>query len=335
MLASKKEYLIKKLTSLLLLSIFVVSTALAQKVTPVEKYGKLKVDGAKILDASGHVVQLRGLSLSWSIWDGRKYYNPAVVKWLKNDFNISLLRVSMAIEPDKGYLQDPMGQEQLITNTIDAAIKQGMYVLLDWHDHHANQHVQQSKDFFGRMAKRYSGVPNLIYEIWNEPERIDWAIIKNYAQEIIPEIRKYDATNIIVVGSSAWDQDVDVTAKSPIQGFHNIAYSFHFYASDPAHQESLMRKADEAIALGLPLFVTEWGVGEATGDGVFDLGKTDKWFAWMEKNKLCWANWNITDKKETTALLMPGASISGNWRKADLTPAGTFIRTKLISLNQK
>lgn len=335
MVTLTKENYKKKLFLLAVLFITIVFIASAQKATPVEKYGKLRVEGAKIVDASGSTVQLRGVSMSWSIWGGRKYYNPAVVEWLNNDFNISLLRVSMAIQPNEGYLQDPVGQEALITSTIDAAIKKGIYVLLDWHDHHADQHVQQSKEFFGKIAKRYAGVPNLIYEIWNEPERIDWAIIKSYAQEIIPEIRKYDAANIIVVGSSAWDQDVDVTAKNPLNGFKNIAYSFHFYASDPAHQESLMRKADEAIALGLPLFVTEWGVGEATGDGVFDLAKTEKWFAWMEKNKLCWANWNITDKKETTALLMPGASISGHWRKDELTPAGTFIRTKLKSLNQK
>lgn len=331
---AKKKFK-RKLISLFLLFILVVLVASAQKITPVAKHGKLKIEGAKILDASANIVQLRGVSLSWSIWDGRKYYNPVVVEWLKNDFNISLLRLSMAIQPDGGYLQDPVGQEQLITSIIDAAIKQGVYILLDWHDHHADQHLQQSKEFFAKIAKRYSGVPNLIYEIWNEPERIDWATVKNYAQEIITEIRKYDAGNIIIVGSPAWDQDVDVAAKNPVKGFKNIAYSFHFYASDPAHQESLMRKADEAIALGLPLFVTEWGVGEATGDGVFDLAKTEKWFTWIEKNKLCWANWNVTDKKETTALLMPGASTSGGWRNDELTPAGTFIRTKLISLNQK
>ncbi len=100
--------------------------------------------------------------------------------------------------------------------------------------------------------------------------------MKNYAVQVIAEIRKYDPDNLIVVGSPHWDQDVDVAAASPITGFKNIAYSFHFYASDPNHQDGLRAKADKAIKMGLPILVTEWGVGEASGNGVFDLDENKK-----------------------------------------------------------
>lgn len=95
-----------------------------------------------------------------------------------------------------------------------------------------------------------------------------------------------------------------------------------------------MRRADQALNSGLPVFVTEWGVGEATGDGVFDVEKTEKWFNWMEKHKLSSANWNVTDKKETTALLVPGASPIGNWPLDRLSPAGIYIRSKLKKFNK-
>lgn len=307
----------------------------AQKKHSVPVLSPLKIVGAQIMNNHNNPAQLRGISLSWSVWGGRKYYNPKVVNWLKSDFKINLLRISMAIEPDSGYLKDPAGQEKLITQTIDAAIKQGLYVLIDWHDHHANKNVERSKFFFNRMSKRYAGVPNVIYEIWNEPERIEWNIIKSYAEQVIAVIRKNDKQNIIVVGSPSWDQDVDVAAKDPIRGFNNIAYSFHFYASDPGHQQALMEKADNAIQLKLLLFVTEWGVGEANGDGEFNLAKTEKWLNWMEDHKLSWANWNITDKKETTAILAPGASVTGNWSASELTPAGAYIRKELNRLNYK
>jgi len=309
-------------------------TAAAQKQTAVSRHGKLSIVNGKLVDQHQKAPQLRGISMSWSIWGGKKYYNPEVVQWLVKDFNISLLRVAMGIEPNDGYLQDSVGQERLIVSTVDAAVKAGIYVLLDWHDHHANVNQERSRSFFTRMAKKYAGVPNVIYEVWNEPERIDWAIIKAYSTEIISSIRKYDKDNVIVVGSSSWDQNVDVTAKDRITGFNNIAYSFHFYASDPNHQEKLMAKADAAMAAGLPLIVTEWGVGESNGDGVFDLEKTNKWLAWMEKNQLSWANWNITDKKETTALLMPGANAKGEWPLSQLTPAGLYIRKAIIELNK-
>lgn len=319
-----------------LLSVFVffAITSFAQNVNWVERNGALKVVDGKILNSKNIQPQLRGVSLSWSIWEGKKYYNQDVVNWLQSDFNISLLRVSMAVQPDGGYLQNPVEQEELVTRTIDAAVKKNLYVLIDWHDHHANEHLDQSKMFFAKMAKRYAGKPNIIYEIFNEPEKITWPAVKDYAVQVIAEIRKYDTENIIVVGSPHWDQDIDVAAKDPIKGFSNIAYSFHFYASEPSHQEILMKRADEAISSGLPVFVTEWGVGEANGNGKFDVEKTDKWFSWMEKNKLSWANWNITDKKETTALLVPGASPKGKWKPEMLTSAGKYIKKQLRKLNK-
>jgi endoglucanase len=305
-----------------------------QPLTPVAKNGALHVENGLIVNQNGVPPQLRGISLSWSIWEGRKYYNPAVVNWLSSDFKISILRAAMAVQPDNGYLQQPSVQMQLIINVVDAAIQNGIYVLIDWHDHHSNQHVEQSRQFFAMMAKRYAGTPNVIYEVWNEPERISWDTVKNYAVQIITEIRKYDPDNLIIVGSPHWDQDVDVAAADPINGFKNIAYSFHFYASDPNHQEALRAKADKAIKSGLPLFVTEWGVGEANGNGKFDRKKTEVWLKWVEDNKLSWANWNITDKDETTAILMPDAPVTGGWTNDQLTAAGVYIREKLRELNR-
>jgi endoglucanase len=302
--------------------------------TPVKTNGKLRVEGGKIVNRKGAPPQLRGISFSWSIWGGRKYYNPAAVSWLDNDFKASVIRASMAVQPDNGYLQQPDEQKQLIVSVIDQAIKDGVYVLIDWHDHNGHLHVEQSKKFFGEMAQKYKGVPNVMYEIWNEPERVTWDTVKNYAQQVITEIRKYDTDNLIIVGSPHWDQDVDIAAASPITGFKNIAYSFHFYASDKSHQERLRARADNAIKRGLPLFVTEWGVGEADGNGVFDMEKNAAWLKWMEDNKLSWANWNITDKKETTAILLPGAPATGNWTEDQLTPAGNYIRKVLRELNK-
>nr|WP_068888925.1 glycoside hydrolase family 5 protein [Pedobacter panaciterrae] len=328
-----KHYTLQTLGVIILL---LWSTTLcdAQHVSAVSKHGALKIQGGKIVDSHNKPPQLRGISLSWSIWGGRKYYTPEVVSWLKTDFNINLLRVAMAVEPDNGYLKDPIGQERLITTVIDAALEEGIYVLIDWHDHHANVNVKEAKSFFKKMSAKYSGVPNIIYEIWNEPERVEWKVVKDYALEVIAEIRKNDKENIIVVGSPNWDQDIDIAAEDPIKGFKNIAYSFHFYASDPDHQEKLMNKADLAISLGLPVMVTEWGVGEANGNGVFNVQKSDKWVNWMEGHKLSSANWNLTDKKETTALLLPGASASGQWPLAMLSPAGIYIRQWLIKLNK-
>lgn len=313
---------------------FFVNGSTAQKQqTPVEKHGFLSVKEGKMVNQLGVPPQLRGISFSWSIWQGAKYYNKEVVNWLVDDFKVDLIRLSMAIEPDSGYLQFPEKQRDKMIELIDQGIKRGIYVIIDWHDHHASKNKKESKDFFQEMAKRYHQVPNVIYEIWNEPERQPWSEIKDYSEEIVAAIRKYDKKNLIVIGSSQWDQDVDVAAENPITSFENLVYSFHFYASDSWHQEKLRAKAEKAMELGLPLFVTEWGVGEANGDGIFDLEKTNRWMEWMEKHQLSWANWNITDKEETTALLKPKASVKGKWDTSVLTPAGNYIRDVLRKLN--
>lgn len=321
----------KKATTIILLSIW-ANMLFAQ--TPVAINGGLSVKGNQIVNKNGVPPELRGLSFSWSIWQGRKYYNTDVVDWIRKDFKVSVIRLAMAVQPDHGYLQQPDSQKQMIINVADEAIKKGIYVLIDWHDHNGYLHIPQSKAFFAQIAKRYKGVPNVIYEIWNEPERIGWDTVKNYAVQVITEIRKYDPDNLIIVGSPHWDQDVDVAAADPITGFKNIAYSFHFYASDPNHQDALRAKGDLAIQKGLPLFITEWGVGEASGNGVFDLSENEAWMKWVKDRQLSWVNWNITDKAETTALLKPGADVSGGWSQEDLTPDGIYVRQLLRTLNK-
>lgn len=301
---------------------------------PVELHGALRIEGNLMVNKDGIPPQLRGISLSWSIWAGKKYYNPEVISWLTKDFKISLLRASMGVQPNGGYLKNRDEQMKIMTTVIDKSISDGIYVLIDWHDHNADQHLEESKAFFTTMAKKYSGIPNVIYEIFNEPAKQSWEVVKAYSMEVIKTIRRYDSLNVIVVGSPRWDQDVDIAASDPIKGFDNLVYSFHFYASDPNHQAKLRAKAELAMKRGIALFVTEWGVGESDGNGEFNREKTAIWMDWMEAHRLSWVNWNITDKKETTALLIPGASVSGGWGDEFLTESGKYIRGQLRMLNK-
>jgi endoglucanase len=319
------------LSSMLLLA-FLLRAQTA--VRPVDLHGPLRSEGNQMVGKDGQPPQLRGISLSWSAWQGKKYYNPEVVGWLVRDFKISLLRASMAVEPKGGYLTNPAEQTALMFAVIDKAISEGIYVLIDWHDHNAELHLDASKAFFAMMSQKYAGVPNVIYEIFNEPAKQSWDVVKQYSVEVIRTIRKYDPANMIVVGSPRWDQDVDVAASDPITGFDNLVYSFHFYASDPNHQEKLREKAELAMKRGIPLFVTEWGVGESNGNGEFNIEKTERWMDWMEKNRLSWVLWNVTDKNETTALMLPGAPVNGGWNAGQLTANGRYIREKLHLLNK-
>ena len=80
------------------------------------------------------------------------------------------------------------------------------------------------------MAMEYGEFPNVIFEIYNEPIKQSWSqTIKPYHERIVSVIREY-SSNLIVLGTKTWSQDVDEAAQNPVQG-ENLAYTIHFYAN--------------------------------------------------------------------------------------------------------
>ncbi|TEB40778.1 glycoside hydrolase family 5 protein, partial [Flavobacterium circumlabens] len=108
------------------------------------------------------------------------------------------------------------------------------------HSHNIN--LEEAKVFFAEISKKYSKYPNIIYEIFNEPDYESWAEVKAYSEEVIKVIRENDPNNIILVGSPHWDQDVDLAAADPILGVTNIMYTMHFYAA--THGKELRDRTD-------------------------------------------------------------------------------------------
>ncbi|MEI6086456.1 MAG: glycoside hydrolase family 5 protein [Bacteroidota bacterium] len=295
----------------------------------VDYYGPLKVSGNRITGKADSAVQLRGMSFFWSQWIG-KYYNASVVKWLKDDWYCNVVRAAMAVE-EGGYLTNPAIEKQKVFDVVDAAIANGMYVIIDWHDHHASDHLAQATKFFAEIAQKYGDKPNIIYEPYNEPLQVSWkTIIKPYHQAIIDTIRKYDPDNLIICGTSTWSQDVDVAAYDTLVGT-NIAYTLHFYAG--THKQALRDKAKLALDKGIALMVTEYGTTDATGDGFVNQSETNLWYNFLDANKLSWCNWSLADKTESSAALFSGSSISGNWMNTQLTTSGSFVRQEMRNKN--
>jgi len=292
---------------------------------PVKQYGQLRVKGTQLIDAHDSIVVLHGMSFGWhNLWP--RFYNSGTVHELVTKWNCTVIRASMGIQlNDSGYLKSPAQSIRLMENVIDACIKEGVYVIIDWHDH--NIHRNEANEFFGLMSRKYGSYPNVIYELFNEPDYETWAEVKSYCEEMIRVIRGNDPDNIILIGSPRWDQDIHLPAADPIAGYSNLMYTMHFYAG--THKKWLRDRTDEAIKNGLPVFISECAGMEASGDGPLDQNEWKLFKQWMDEKKLSWIAWSVSDKNETCSVLKPSALSDGNWREEDIKEWGRLVKEQL------
>jgi endoglucanase len=291
----------------------------------VKHHGQLQVVGTQLVDKNGAAVVLRGLSFGWhSFWP--RFYNERAVNWLKKDFKCNVVRAAMGIEiGDRPYIKEPVFSKEKIEAVVNGAIKSGIYVIIDWHSHNIN--LKESKEFFAEMSKKYGKYPNVIYEVYNEPDYETWEEVKSYSEEVIKVIRENDPDNIILVGCPHWDQDIHLPAANPIKGYDNLMYTMHFYAG--THGKWLRDRTDEAIKSGLPVFVSESAGMEATGDGPLNYVSWQEYIDWMEARKLSWITWSVSDKEESCSILKKSANSDGNWKEEDLKESGIKVRKLL------
>lgn len=310
----------------ILLLFFVLTLALctrqSEAKTPVEKWGQLRVSGANIVNAKGKKVQLKGVSTHGVAWFPQ-YINKSCFQSFKK-MGVNTIRLAFYSDPGSGYSKSLYGK---LDAGIQYATELGMYVILDWHilnDGNPKTHQKQALSFFTRFSKKYGKQNNILYEICNEPNgNVTWKKqIKPYAKKVIKRIRQYDKKNIIVVGTPTWSQDVDVVAKSPLKE-KNIAYSLHFYAA--THKEWLQDKMKTAYKAGLPMLVTEFSICDASGNGSIDKKSATKWMKLLNKYKIGHVAWNISNKKETSALIKSSCKKTGGFTKKNLSTSGKWI----------
>ena len=300
----------------------------APKNSPVALHGRLKVEGTQLVDQQGEAVVLRGASFGWhNLWP--RFYNPKAVDWIVEDWKCSVVRAAMGVAIEDNYLENPQFALQCVNSVVKGAIKNGVYVLIDFHSHKI--HTEEAKKFFEQMARQYKDYPNVIYEIWNEPDYYSWEEVKAYSEEVIDVIRAIDKENIILIGSPHWDQDLHLVAANPITGRSNIMYTMHFYAG--THKQWLRDRTDEAIEKGIPIFVSECAGMEASGDGPIDEAEWKLFVEWMESRKISWIAWSVSDKNESCSMLIPRASSFGHWTDDLLKTWGKLTRQTIREKN--
>ncbi|MCR5609709.1 MAG: cellulase family glycosylhydrolase [Lachnospiraceae bacterium] len=292
--------------------------------TPVAQHGRLSLSGTNIVDKNGKTFVLKGVSTHGIQWFG-EYVNKDAFKTMRDDWNINVVRLAMYTDPNAGYTES---MQDLVDKGVSYATDLGLYVIIDWHilsDGNPNTYKDNAIAYFNKVSKKYKDYENVIYEICNEPNGgVTWQNdIKPYAQDVIKTIRANDKNGIIVVGSSTWSQDVDVVAQDPIKGYDNIMYTLHFYAA--THKDDLRNKMTSAIKSGLPIFVTEFGICDASGNGGIDYDSANTWIDVMNKNNVSYVIWNLSNKNETSALIDSSCTKTSGWSTSDLSDEGKWF----------
>lgn len=316
--------------------------------TPVETYGQLKAKGGYLRDSGGsNKVVLRGMSFYWSSEpDGYRFFNANIVKWMQSDWKVSVLRVPIGVvSPSSNgmdYNTDSAGTMARVLRVVDAAIDQGIYVIIDWHCPIGDPHTSQATSLFKTLATTYKGVPNVMFEVWNEPTSGMDAVV-NHANTVISAIRNAGNTNLVIVGSPNWSSQPNAS-PSVTDAASNVAYSLHFYANAHSPTGDYYSNMTSAIAAGRTVFVTEWGTTNADGNSGYNWSNSSTWLSELEANSVSSCNWDIGTQQananvssdttvQGTAIVLRGSGNGGNWPASVLTQSGAAVRSWLISKN--
>lgn len=290
--------------------------------------GALQVKGTALTDQDGNPVQLRGISTHGLAWFPG-YVNEDCFRELREDWQANVIRLAMYTAENGGYCTDGDKDKlkKLVQDGVAYATENDMYVIIDWHvlsDQNPNTYIDESKNFFREMSALYADYNNVIYEICNEPNGgTGWQDIKTYAEAVIPVIRENDENAVILVGTPNWSQYVDQAAADPITGYSNIMYTLHFYAA--THTDWLRETMTKAVNAGLPIFVSEYGICDASGNGAIDETQADKWVDAMDALGISYVAWNLSNKSETSAIFSSSCGKTSGFMESDLSDSGKWL----------
>ena len=297
------------------------------KDTPYGKHGALHVDGLQIKDTNNQPFTLRGASTHGMHWgDGETFLNKTAFQNLRDEWGVNMVRL-VSYVTQGGYTDGSKDKlDKHIREGVSDLTDLGMYAIIDWHVHAENPNDKKSEaiQFFDTYSKMYKDQSNIIYEICNEPTGTPWNQIRPYAVDVINTIRANDPDAIIVVGTNNWSQDVDEVATNGGKiDDPNVMYTIHFYSG--THGESFREKVRTALKAGTPVFCTEFGVCDASGNGGFDLEEADRWIDFFEENGISYCCWSLSKKNESASMLSPECNKVNGFTNADLGATGAWL----------
>ena len=248
------------------------------------KVEKLSVNGKNIVNESGEVVRLTGVSFSDpDKLDKDGQWNMRYFKEAKNwGCNVVRFPVHPPRLNDRGWDE----YFALLDKGVAMAEELGMYVILDWHvignmseDRWFlpiyDTTFEETRKFWKKAAEHFKGNPTVaVYELYNEPTHknnelgdLSWNKLRTIHETIIDDITAIDDEKIFLVAGMNWGYFLDEVIENPVQR-KNVAYATHPYPQkEEAPWEDKWEKSWGHVADTYPIIATEFGFMPETEPG--------------------------------------------------------------------
>jgi hypothetical protein len=280
---------------------FSISAAAAVTYDSIYWAPPLDVQGTKIVNAKGYVVQLKGFATMGAYPNITK----AQIVHFKNDWNITLLRLPLltsdcncprAICWTNGNIAINATNTPYITSA-DSIIKwcrdNHIYVLLDgWHEGGQGQNVANFKSTcaaWALMADRYKNQDHIIWEIFNEPHSMSWSAWVPMAQQLVDTIRaRNPVCKVIVCGTANYCQQADVKTLKIARD--KIVYAWHPYSGvyGSFGATTWESRFGFIVTSGVaPVMNTEWGFNSASDSANYGT----QLIQYMKDKGISWTGW--------------------------------------------
>jgi endoglucanase len=226
---------------------------------------KIQASSNHINNSNGSIVLLKGLMppdparLHSENKFNKEYFN----KLRETGANV----IRIPVHPEN-WIQDKDYLWRYLDPIVTWAGESNTYVIIDWHyignvatgagpemPDIAIKPKELTMEFWKLTARYFRTVPNVIFEIFNEPSSIGAEEWRNNALEIIQAIREQGANQLVVVGGIDYSKDLSWVIEHPITE-ENIAFASHIY---PVHSSNLWDHWFGTVAEKYPVLVTEWG----------------------------------------------------------------------------
>ncbi len=297
---------------------------------PTKAPKALKVVGVQIQDVDGRPVRLRGVNTAAMEWssDGEGHIFQTVQTAVR-DWRVNHIRLPLA--QDRWFGKTPEQKDggqayrDLVKKVVEYCSLEGCYVILDLHWSDANewgksigQHKmpdQNSVTFWKDIAPIYKNHPAVIFDLYNEPFRVDWDVWRNGGritekdektgkettyeavgmQTLLDAVRSTGAKNVVVVGGLDWSYDLSGVLKEgklkDPEG-EGVIYANHAYPFKGDSVEKWISKMETA-AKTLPIIISEFGSDPKGGEGLDGEQWVKKVLTALESHGWSWTAWDL------------------------------------------